>query len=97
VGNGEGFGGLYGWLGKMGERGGENDLKVGHEGPKTECVRTYIGTFDRTRAGCMSVCASYVRTYASKFERMRAVQCVRKGALLSNSPRQGRTQRRANV
>jgi hypothetical protein len=47
--------GLYGWLGKMGERGGENDLKAGHEGPKTEYVRTYIGTFDRTHAGCMSV------------------------------------------
>jgi hypothetical protein len=30
---------------------GKSDLKAGVDGPKTEYVRTYIGTFDRTRAG----------------------------------------------
>jgi hypothetical protein len=34
-----------------GKKGGEGDLKAGLDGPKTEYVRTYIGTFDRTRAG----------------------------------------------
>jgi hypothetical protein len=43
--------------GEMRERGGEGDLKVGLDGPKTEYVRTYIGTFDRTRAGEWCVCA----------------------------------------
>jgi hypothetical protein len=41
-----------------GER-GENDLKAGHERPKTEYVRMYISTFDRTRAGawvCVEPC-----------------------------------------
>jgi hypothetical protein len=60
--------------GKMGKRGGKCDLKAGHERPKTEYVQTYIGTFDRTRAGCMSVCVCHT------FELMQAssnacVQC----------------------
>jgi hypothetical protein len=41
--------------GKMGERGRENDLKVGHARPKNEYVRMYISTFNRTRAECMGV------------------------------------------
>jgi hypothetical protein len=41
----------------MRERGGEGDLKASLDGPKTEYVRTYIGMFDRTRAGEWSVCA----------------------------------------
>jgi hypothetical protein len=40
---------------KMGERGKKSDLKAGHVRPKTEYVRTYISTFDCTRAGCMGV------------------------------------------
>jgi hypothetical protein len=47
--------GLCTAAGKMGERGGKCDLKAGHEGPKTEYVRTYISTFDRTRAGACCV------------------------------------------
>jgi hypothetical protein len=82
----------------MGERGGGKcDLKESHERPKTEYVRTYISAFDHTRAGAWVCVEPCVRTYTSKFERMRAVQCVKKGALWSNSSRQGRTQRRAHV
>jgi hypothetical protein len=36
---------------EIGKRGRENDLKPGHTRPKTEYVRTYKGTFDRTRVG----------------------------------------------
>jgi hypothetical protein len=35
---------------------GKSDLKAGLDGPKTEYVRTYKGTFDRTRAGEWCVC-----------------------------------------
>ena len=35
------------------KRGRESDLKIGHERPKTEYIRTYLSTFDRTRAECM--------------------------------------------
>jgi hypothetical protein len=62
-----------------GENGGKrkkSDLKAGLDGPKTEYVRTYIGTFDRTRAGACVCEAACVRTYASTFERTRAVQWV---------------------
>jgi hypothetical protein len=45
---------VYG-TGKIGERGRENDLKPGHARPKNEYIRTYISTFDRTRAECMGV------------------------------------------
>jgi hypothetical protein len=31
------------------------DLKIGHVSPKTECVRTHISAFDRTRAKCICV------------------------------------------
>jgi hypothetical protein len=41
----------------MRKRGGEGDLKAGLDGPKTEYVRTYICTFDCTRAGEWCVCA----------------------------------------
>jgi hypothetical protein len=62
-----------------GENGGrrkKSDLKAGLDGPKTEYVRTYKGTFDRTRAGACVCEAACVRTYASTFERTRAVQWV---------------------
>jgi hypothetical protein len=36
---------------------GKTDLKAGLDGPKTEYVRTYRSTFDRTRAGEWCVCA----------------------------------------
>jgi hypothetical protein len=42
-------------LGKNGGEGKKGDLKIGHARPKTEYVRKYISTFDRTRAGCMGV------------------------------------------
>jgi hypothetical protein len=72
---------VRGWGGCTagGENGGKrkkNDLKAGLDGPKTEYVRTYIGTFDRTRAGACVCEAACVRTYASTFERTRAVQWV---------------------
>jgi hypothetical protein len=70
---------VYGWWGKWGRR-KKSDLKAGLDGPKTEYVRTYIGTFDRTRAGACVCEAACVRTYASTFERTRAVQWVRAGA-----------------
>jgi hypothetical protein len=58
----------------MRERGGESDLKAGHERPKTEYIRMYISVFDRTPVGAWVVCALCVRMYSSTFERMRAVQ-----------------------
>jgi hypothetical protein len=61
---------------RNGERGVKSDLKLGLDGPKTEYVRTYKGTFDRTRAGACVCEAACVRTYASTFERTRAVQWV---------------------
>jgi hypothetical protein len=42
--------------GENGGKKGKNDLKAGLDGPKTEYVRTYKGTFDRTRAGEWCVC-----------------------------------------
>jgi hypothetical protein len=51
VGGGEG---VRRWV-ENGEKRKESDLKAGHVRPKNECVRTYISTFDRTRAECMGV------------------------------------------
>jgi hypothetical protein len=65
------------------------DLKNYSHWPKTEYVQTYISAFDHTRAGAWVCVEPCVRTSASKFERVRAVQCVGKGVLRSNSPRQG--------
>jgi hypothetical protein len=79
-----------------GENGGrrkKSDLKAGLDGPKTEYVRTYIGTFDRTRAGACVCEAACVRTYASTFERTRAVQWVRAGATVELH--QGKVERSA--
>jgi hypothetical protein len=70
-----GDGGGYGWWGKWGKK-KKSDLKAGLDGPKAEYFRTYIGTFDRTRAGACVCEAACVRTYASTFERTRAVQWV---------------------
>jgi hypothetical protein len=91
-------GSLYGRRGNEGKR-GKTDLKAGLDGPKTEYVRTYRSTFDRTRAGEWCVCACDVRTYISKFERTRAMQWVCEGRCGRTSPRQGWTQRssRSNV
>jgi hypothetical protein len=62
--------------GKKWGKGRESDLKAGHKMPKTEYIRTYKGTFDRTRAGACVCEAACVRTYASTFECTRAVQWV---------------------
>jgi hypothetical protein len=62
--------------GKMRERGGEGDLKAGHEGPKTEYVRTYRSTFDRTRAGAW-VCVCVIRSNLHKQVRTYACSAVR--------------------
>jgi hypothetical protein len=40
---------------KMGGRGRNSDLKIGHVKVQLECVRTYISAFDRTCAECMCV------------------------------------------
>jgi hypothetical protein len=32
-----------------------SDLKIGHVRPKYECVRTYVGAFERTCTECMCV------------------------------------------
>jgi hypothetical protein len=89
---------VYGWWGNGGKR-KKSDLKAGLDGPKAEYVRTYKGTFDRTRAGACVCEAACVRTYESTFERTRAVQCVSAGRCGRTSPRQGWTQRsaRSNV
>jgi hypothetical protein len=78
---------------------GKDDLKAGLDRPKTEYVRTYIDTFDRTRAGEWVCEAACVRTYASTFERTRAVQWVCEWRCGRTSPRRGWTQRsaRSNV
>jgi hypothetical protein len=89
---GEGRYVLYGRRENEGKR-GKNDLKTGLDGPKTEYVRTYIGTFDRTRAGEWVCEAACVRTYASTFERTRAVQWVRAGATVELH--QGKVERSA--
>jgi hypothetical protein len=47
----DGRGGAVRRLEEMGERGKESDLKNCSRWPKTEYIRTYIGTFDRTHAG----------------------------------------------
>jgi hypothetical protein len=52
----------------MGERGRESDLKAGHVRPKNEYIRMYIRPYS-----CWVSSESCVRTYVSKFERMRAV------------------------
>jgi hypothetical protein len=64
--------------GKKWGRGKKCDLKTSHARPKTEYVRTYISTFDRTRAGAVHGCKgeSCFRKYISKFERLRAGKCV---------------------
>jgi hypothetical protein len=82
-----------------GMRGKKGDLKAGLDGPKIEYVRTYICTFERTRAGACVCEAACVRTYASTFERTRAVQWVCEWRCGRTSPRRGWTQRsaRSNV
>jgi hypothetical protein len=62
----------------MGKKGMNNDLKTGHVSPKTECVRTHIIAFDRTREECMcQVCFA--------FKRIHATVCVSDGVLRSNT------------
>jgi hypothetical protein len=46
---------VYGGGGNNGEKGKNNDLKIGHVRVQLECVRKYVSTFDRTRAECMCV------------------------------------------
>jgi hypothetical protein len=82
----KGGGGVQLWR-KMGEKGKKSDLKAGHVRPKNKYVQTYIGTFNRTRAGAWVSSESCVRTYVSKFKRMRAGKCVCDGALRSNTRR----------
>jgi hypothetical protein len=79
--------------GEMRGRRKKNDLKAGLDGPKTEYVRTYVGTFTVLVqvSGCRA--AACVRTYASTFERTRAVQWVCEGATVELH--QGKVERSA--
>jgi hypothetical protein len=72
-----GFRGCCTVEGKMGEGGGGKkcDLKAGHERPKTEYVRTYRSTFDRTRAGAW-VCVCVIRSNLCKQVRTHACSAV---------------------
>jgi hypothetical protein len=74
---------------------GKNDLKAGLDGPKTEYVRTYIGTFDRTRAGEWVSCSG-MRSNLCKHVRTHACSAVGESRRYGRtSPRQSRTQRSA--
>jgi hypothetical protein len=76
---------VYGRRGKMGKKGMNNDLKIGHVSPKTECVRTHIIAFDRTREECIcQVCFAFERK-GRTFERIHATVCVSDGVLRSNT------------
>jgi hypothetical protein len=59
----------------MRERGEKRDLKAGHKGPETEYVRTYLCTFNHTRAG-ECVCAWVVRSNLHKHIRTHAGSAV---------------------
>jgi hypothetical protein len=81
--------------GEMRRRRKKSDLKAGLDGPKTEYVRTYIGTFDRTRAGEWVPCSG-MRSNLCKHVRTHA--CGARGESRRygrTSPRQSRTQRSA--
>jgi hypothetical protein len=70
-----GFRGCCTAEGKMGEGGKKCDLKVGHEKPKSEYVRTYRSTFDRTCAGAW-VCVCVIRSNLCKQVRTHACSAV---------------------
>jgi hypothetical protein len=55
---------------------GKNDLKKCSRWPKTEYVRTYKSTFDRTRAGAW-VCVCVIRSNLCKQVRTHACSAVR--------------------
>jgi hypothetical protein len=80
---------------KMRGKEGKNDLKAGLDGPKTEYVRTYIGTFDRTRAGEWVSCSG-MRSNLCKHVRTHSCSAVGESRRYGRtSPRQSRTQRSA--
>jgi hypothetical protein len=51
---------------------GRNDLKIGPISAQLECVRTYICTYDHTRAWCMWCKWAQCSNLQGKFERKRA-------------------------
>jgi hypothetical protein len=61
--------------GEMRERGEKTDLKADLDGPKTEYVRTYRSTFDRTRAGAW-VCVCVRRSNLHKQVRTHTCSAV---------------------
>jgi hypothetical protein len=74
---------------------GKGDLKAGLDGPKIEYVRTYKGTFDRTRAGACVSCSG-MRSNLCKHVRTHACSAVGESRRYGRtSPRQSRTQRSA--
>jgi hypothetical protein len=83
--------------GEMRGRGGKSDLKAGLDGPKTEYVRTYKSTFDRTRADACVLCSG-MRSNLCKHVRTHACSAVGESRRYGRtSPRQSRTQRLVDV
>jgi hypothetical protein len=76
---------VYGSGGDIGEKEKNSDLKAGHMRPKYECVRTYLGAFERTCAECMCVKWAMRSNVKGTFERIRASVCVCDGVLRSNT------------
>jgi hypothetical protein len=75
---------LFGGV-KVGGKKENSDLKIGHVRPKYECVRTYVGAFERPCAECMCVKWAMRSNIKGTFERIRASVCVCDGALWSNT------------
>jgi hypothetical protein len=68
---------------KVGGRGRNSDLKIGHVRVQLECVRTYVSVFNRICAECMCDKWALHSNVQGKFKRM----CVCDGALQSNTRR----------
>jgi hypothetical protein len=62
-----------------------NDLKIGHMRPKTECIRMFVSAFDCICAECMCNRWALRSNVKGTFERIRASVCVCDGALRSNT------------
>jgi hypothetical protein len=54
---------------KVGGKGRNSDLKIGHVRVQLECNRSYVGAFDRIYAECVCEIGQYGRTNANEFER----------------------------
>jgi hypothetical protein len=66
---------LYGGV-KMRGKKENSDIKIGHVRPKYECIRMYVGAFERTCAECVCVKWALRSNVKGTFERIRASVCV---------------------